>query len=107
MIVGGDYQNLTGTDRNAAWTSDGGATWHPAAENPPAGFRECAVFLSPGSPDLLLTVGPSGSDISRDGGRTWTVVDSIGFHAVSFLTDEGTGWAVGSEGRIARITTGQ
>lgn len=107
IIVGGNYQNLTGTYRNAAWTSDGGATWYPAAENPPAGFRECTVFLSPRSPDLLLTVGPSGSDMSSDGGRTWTVADSIGFHAVSFLTEKGIGWAVGSEGRIARIKTGR
>jgi photosystem II stability/assembly factor-like uncharacterized protein len=103
VIVGGNYQNLAGTARNAAWTTDGGIIWHGVTENPPTGFRECAVYLYPDSPDCLLTVGPSGSDISRDGGRTWTQADSLGFHSVSFLPEENTGWAVGGEGRIAKI----
>ena len=103
VIVGGNYQDLTGTERNAAWTTDGGLTWHLVSEKPPAGFRECAVYLTPNRNKYLLAVGPSGSDVSSDGGRIWTEIDSIGYHAISFLPGEELGWAVGGEGRIAKV----
>jgi photosystem II stability/assembly factor-like uncharacterized protein len=107
VIVGGNYQNPTGNQHNAAWTSDGGLTWRSVSGHPPGGFRECAVYVSRTLPDILLTVGPSGSDISQDGGRTWTQEDTVGYHAAGFPEKKKVGWAVGAEGRIVRITFNQ
>ena len=53
-------------------------------------------------------MGPNGSDISRDDGKTWTRVDSQGFNAVAFApkTKKNVqGWAAGPEGRVAAWTS--
>jgi len=102
VMVGGDYKDETGARKNAALTFDGGLTWTPVATDQPAGFRECVAFV-PAAPDVLVTVGPSGSDISTDGGRTWKPLPAPrGFHGLSFSPD-GAGWAVGNKGLVARL----
>ena len=105
VIVGGDYLNITDTEKNAAITSDGGLTWTLVREGvQPSGFREC-VFYIPGSKGKkLLTLGPSGSDISVDAGFTWTNIDTVGYHSFSLTRSGTTGWAVGADGIISRIS---
>jgi hypothetical protein len=49
-----------------------------------------------------LAVGPTGSDLSRDGGRTWTEFDAGSFDAV--LCVSGSCWASGEQGRVAKLT---
>lgn len=102
VIAGGDYQRPALRGRNVAVTSDGGVTWVlPDSASSPMGYRSAVAFV-PGSPGKrLVAVGLTGSDVSRDGGLTWTAVDSVAYNSVAFATD-GTGWAVGPKGRIAR-----
>ena len=74
-------------------------------EEQPTGFRECVVYIPGTGGQMLITVGPSGSDYSMDGGRTWKNFDTIGFHSVSFPPGsrvDPVGWAVGAGGRIAK-----
>jgi hypothetical protein len=52
----------------------------------------------------LLAVGPGGTDLSLDGGRAWLALDGPGYHAMSVTAAGGDGWAVGEDGRIARLT---
>jgi photosystem II stability/assembly factor-like uncharacterized protein len=47
----------------------------------------------------LVAVGLSGTDISRDGGRTWMQVDTVAYNSVAFGS-RAAGWAVGPKGRI-------
>ena len=49
----------------------------------------------------LVAVGLTGTDESRDGGKTWTHVDSTAYNSAAFAS-EAFGWAVGPKGRIAR-----
>jgi hypothetical protein len=49
----------------------------------------------------LVAVGPTGSDISVDGGESWKRLGTSGFNAVGFASQT-TGWAVG-DGLIARF----
>jgi hypothetical protein len=102
VIVGGDYQAPDGIEGNTAYTTDGGRTWLSADASPPSGFRSCVVHL-PGMTSALLAVGPNGSDLSVDLGRTWTRLDTTGYHVVSFPKTGNTGWAAGGQGRIAKI----
>jgi hypothetical protein len=47
-----------------------------------------------------VAVGPTGSDITRDGGRTWTRFDTGSFDAVACAPRRGC-WASGEQGRVA------
>ena len=72
IAVGGDFANPTSSLGNAAWSSDGGLTWRPATARP-SGYRSGSAWV-PNLPTVALAVGPSGSDVTIDAGRTWSVV---------------------------------
>jgi len=101
VVVGGNYQKESEAVDNAATTSDGGATWTLVRDHGLSGFRSVVAWL-PGATRALLTIGPMGADWSSDDGRTWTPVRSDGFDTFSVSAD-GTGWAAGASGRIARL----
>lgn len=100
IAVGGDYLLPNKTSGNAAWSGDGGVTWTPATVFP-AGYRSGVAWV-PGRCNVAIAVGPSGSDITRDGGRTWTTFDTGSFDSVECPSKE-VCWASGERGRIARL----
>ena len=51
---------------------------------------------------IAIAVGTTGSDVSRDGGRTWLPLDGTAFNAVQFAPS-GVAFAVGARGRVARL----
>lgn len=67
-IVGGEYGKEETTTVHHYFSADNGKTWLKAS---PAvsGFREC---IEPLSGKVLITLGPTGADISSDNGRTWS-----------------------------------
>jgi photosystem II stability/assembly factor-like uncharacterized protein len=100
VVVGGNYRLEQQAEDNVAITSDGGATWTPAQKGL-SGFRSVVAFL-PGAERSLVAIGPSGTDVSDDDGRTWTPVEGPGFDTLS-VTRGGVGWAAGATGRIAKV----
>jgi photosystem II stability/assembly factor-like uncharacterized protein len=100
IAVGGDYSNPTSAIGNAAWSNDGGLSWHPA-EARPTGYRSGAAWLTH-EEGVAVAVGPSGSDLSVDAGRTWAPFDSGSFDSVECARD-GSCWASGEQGRVARL----
>ncbi|WP_417484534.1 hypothetical protein [Maricaulis salignorans] len=102
VAVGGDYTRADARAGVAAYSLDGGHIWFEP-ETPPAGYRS-AVASIPGLGGHFLAVGPNGSDLSRDGGRVWEGISEAGYNAVAFAPGTLTGWAVGTEGKIARLT---
>ena len=100
VAVGGDYRDQARSEKNAAWSEDGGRSWHVVESMPPSGYRSAAEHVD-GTEATYFAVGPSGTDLSTDGGRTWRRVSDEGFHALSCAP--GACWAVGSDGRIARL----
>lgn len=102
VIVGGDYQRPDSSKGTAAFTVDGGKTWQPATRFP-RGYRSgVAVRRMNGGALVAVAVGTTGSDISRDGGRTWSPLDGTAFNAIQFAPS-GVAFAVGARGRIAKI----
>ncbi|HEX9793643.1 MAG TPA: hypothetical protein VGC54_06630 [Planctomycetota bacterium] len=106
VVVGGNYERPDSAHATAAWTDDGGRTWHAVpTEQSPRGYRSAVAFL-PGT-SIVVAVGTSGSDWSADGGRTWRPLGARGFHAVAFAPAHGTGaplaFAVGGEGSAGRL----
>jgi hypothetical protein len=52
---------------------------------------------------VALAVGPSGSDVTIDAGRTWRSFDTGSFDSVECTADLAC-WASGEQGRVARLT---
>ncbi|MFG2287298.1 oxidoreductase [Streptomyces sp. NPDC048595] len=100
LAVGGDYRPGRPSPRAAAVSADAGATWTASAE-PPTAYRSGAAWL-PHSRRLALAVGPSGSDLTLDGGRTWHPFDQGSYDTVDCAPDLGC-WAAGERGRVARL----
>lgn len=95
VIVGGDHKDERRASPNIAVTADGGTTWSLATQDGNAGLLEAVGRLDART---LLAVGPKGTSISHDRGRTWVQADDQAFHAIACVT--GTCVAVGPRGRV-------
>jgi|HubBroStandDraft_1064217.scaffolds.fasta_scaffold42588_3 photosystem II stability/assembly factor-like uncharacterized protein len=94
VAVGGDYTKPAGTAGTAAWSEDDGKHW-AAADTPPHGYRSSVEWSD--AVKGWIAAGTSGSDISRDEGRTWSPLDNGDWNALSLP------FVVGPKGRIARL----
>ena len=103
IVVGGDYKAEAAAVDNAALTDDGGATW--TLTRGLGGFRSAVGYIAPGQAgkEVVVAVGPAGSDFSRDGGRTWSALAGGGFHTLSVARGTRTVWAAGEKGAVARV----
>ncbi|MBU2662509.1 oxidoreductase [Actinoplanes bogorensis] len=96
IAVGGDYTTPTAAPDGAAYLR--GRTW-TVSRTVPGEYRSGAAWRG----STALAVGPTGSDLSHDGGRTWKRFDTGSFDAVE-CTSSGACWASGEKGRVARLT---
>jgi photosystem II stability/assembly factor-like uncharacterized protein len=103
VIVGGDYKKERDASENAAVTNDGGVTWSLVKDHGLSGYRSVVVWM-PGTSHHLLALGPSGGDLSQDGGTTWAPSAGEGFDTLSLAPRSRAGWAAGDQGRIAKLT---
>ncbi|MHB1675716.1 MAG: WD40/YVTN/BNR-like repeat-containing protein [Acidobacteriaceae bacterium] len=93
VAVGGDYAQPQNGANTAASTTDG-IHWQVAL-HPPAGYRSTVAWNPTDA--SWIAAGPTGSDISRDNGKTWQPLDHGNWNAISLP------FAVGPDGRIARL----
>ena len=101
VAIGGDYGKPADAAGNVALSSDGGRAWVEPAGAHPSGYRSAVAFL-PGR-KVWIAVGTSGSDISRDDGKSWTPFDSGAYNAIGTAAGDAA-WAVGPGGRIGRLS---
>ncbi len=95
LIVGGDYKNPDHGERIAAYSRDRGATW-TLGSTQPRGYRSAVAAIDA---TTFVAAGPTGEDISMDGGANWKPMDPINLNALSI----NGGWAAGAKGTIARM----
>lgn len=98
IAVGGDYRPDVPSPDATATTADAGRRW-VLAPRPPESYRSGAAWLQGFA---AIAVGPTGSDVSLDGGRTWRRFDTGSFDTVD-CTSHGACWASGEQGRVARL----
>jgi photosystem II stability/assembly factor-like uncharacterized protein len=101
IVVGGDYRLESEAVDNAALTSDGGRTW--TLTRGLSGFRSVVAYI-PGERQSLIAVGPQGSDLSNDDGRSWTPVAGPGYHTLSFSPSGRVAFGAGGRGAIGRFS---
>lgn len=102
IAVGGDYKEPGRAGPLVALTSDGGRTWRLPGGRPPGGYRSAVAYVPGTLGRTLVAVGPTGSDVSTDGGGDWRPLGTAGFHAAGFASPT-AGWAVGEDGSVARF----
>ncbi|MER6788936.1 oxidoreductase, partial [Streptomyces sp. NPDC000658] len=64
-------------------------------------YRSGVAWI-PRSRSAALAVGPTGTDLTTDAGRTWRTVDTGSYDTVDCAADGGC-WAAGEQGRVARL----
>ncbi|MFD0520715.1 hypothetical protein [Paractinoplanes durhamensis] len=97
LAVGGDYAVPAAAPDGAAYLR--GRTW-TVARTVPGEYRSGSAWIGDGP--AALAVGPTGSDLSLDGGKTWTRFDTGSFDAV-LCAGDGACWASGEQGRVATL----
>ncbi len=100
VAVGGDYLKPEETEGTLGIFSVSNGKWISGVSEL-YGYRSGVEYLI--KRDLLIAVGPSGSDYSLDIGKTWSNFSSSGFHAVRTTKNGSVLWASGSDGRIAKL----
>lgn len=103
VAVGGDYIDMKNTEGNCVLTRDGGRSWkRPVVA--PRGYRSSVEYLDG---RRLVATGPTGTDISEDGGERWSPVSDEGFHVVRKAKKGTKVFLAGSKGRIAVLEAGE
>jgi photosystem II stability/assembly factor-like uncharacterized protein len=97
VIVGGNYEKPDEHDKNLAFTRDGGATWTLGTGL--SGYRSGVSYVDH---NTIIAVGTNGSDITRDGGKTWSVLGKENLNAVQSKGRRAT-WAVGPKGVVVKL----
>lgn len=96
IAVGGDFEHPDrGTDASA-YSHSLGRSWRNGGDL--AGYRSGVAWLQPG---VAVAVGPSGSDLTRNGGKSWTRFSRLDLDAVQCV--RGACWGSGPEGVVVRL----
>lgn len=96
LAVGGDYTKLDDQYKNAFRFSNQS---YELPVIPPLGYRSGIAYLE--KENLIIAVGPSGSDYSGDEGKSWKNFSTMGYHSAKISCLDETVWASGSNGRVA------
>ena len=102
IAVGGDFSNPTSSLGNAAWSSDGGPDV-AARDGPPLGVPVGVGLAARPARPWRSPSDPSGSDVTIDAGRTWSVVRHRELRQRRVRRRTVACWASGAQGRVARL----
>lgn len=97
LVIGGQY-DAPEDDSTHCFSVDNGRTWQLATGV--NAYRSCVSFVNE---KVAIACGPSGIDLSNDGGLTWEAVDSTGVHAMYWQKNSTMGFASGANGMLYEI----
>ncbi len=96
VAVGGDYTKPGESSGTAAYRDPKTGKWLRASKLP-HGYRSGVAWDKANK--AWITVGPNGSDVSYDEGKSWSELGDDGYNAISLP------WVVGPEGRIGKLVS--
>lgn len=103
VIVGGDYEDPSRNDSIVYLVQNSkkaGQSYFGMPRTMPGGYRSCVEFIGK---NKLLCTGPTGTDISTDGGLNWKSFSSVGFHVARKAKKGKAVFFAGSNGRIGKM----
>jgi photosystem II stability/assembly factor-like uncharacterized protein len=95
VAIGGAYDRAEDGRYAAIYTTNGGRRWR-VPKSPPGGYRSGLAHI-PGTRSYIC-VGTTGSDISRDGGKSWQPLNDENLNSIRFAPSGERGWAIGPKG---------
>ncbi|GAB2621094.1 WD40/YVTN/BNR-like repeat-containing protein [Belliella aquatica] len=101
IAVGGDYLQPDLALNNTIYSKEMGKNWELVSSSYPSGYRSGVTYFP--RFHWAISVGTNGSDYSVDGGINWQKFSDEGFHAVFMDKAQGSIWASGLDGKIARL----
>jgi photosystem II stability/assembly factor-like uncharacterized protein len=106
ILAGGDIAAPHAPADNVAVTRDGGRSWTLATRTPFPGAVYGLAYVPAGDGRTVVATGPSGAAWSADEGRTWRPLEGVRDYWAVGATGpgKGTGWLVGTEGRILKLS---
>ncbi len=99
ITVGGDFSKDSSRLQNCAWSNDGGIKWNVPLMSP-GGYRSSVEFFSKTE---IFACGPTGTDRSGDGGKTWQLISKEGFHVCRASRLGIAVYFAGSNGKIGKL----
>jgi hypothetical protein len=100
-IVGGDYANDTLSKNNIElFTINCQQLLKAPVQTPPHGYRSCIAFLTP---NVLITCGTTGVDVSTDGGLNWKLISNQSFHVCARAKKGNAVFLAGRDGRVVKV----
>jgi photosystem II stability/assembly factor-like uncharacterized protein len=99
IVIGGDYMADSLRKDICFLTYDGCKSWNPPSIAP-HGYRSCIEYLNL---TLAIATGPTGTDISYDGGNTWKKISDTGFNVVRKAKRGTAVFLAGKDGVVGRI----
>jgi photosystem II stability/assembly factor-like uncharacterized protein len=76
IAVGGDYAKDKIRDSTVCYSTNNGKIWQ-LANSFPSGFQSGVEYINQ---NTIVSTGTSGSNISIDGGKTWTKIDAASYN---------------------------
>jgi photosystem II stability/assembly factor-like uncharacterized protein len=98
LAVGGTFADIA-LPNPSAYSRDG-RTWHAGGLT---GGARYSVSWVPGRSGTAIAGGFTGTDITHDGGRTWTTFSQLPYEAVDCAPD-GVCWGTGEDGTVGRLS---
>jgi hypothetical protein len=98
LAVGGTFADFDLGTNASAFTSDG-RTWRAGGQT---GGLRFSVARVPGRAGTAVSGGFTGTDLTRDGGRTWMKFSTLPYGQVDCARRGGC-WGTGEDGTVARL----
>jgi len=99
IAVGGDYLIDSSRINNLLLTRNGGKTWEKPSVST-FGYRSAVEYISR---KVLVATGPTGTDWSNDGGKTWMKLSVEGYNTVRKAKNGTLVFLTGANGRISGL----
>ncbi|WP_233165804.1 WD40/YVTN/BNR-like repeat-containing protein [Pedobacter sp. ASV12] len=99
IVVGGNYLKDKENTNNVLLTKNGGKSWFKP-EKPVLGYRSAVEYVNE---QLCFATGSSGTDVSTDGGKTWTNISTQNFNALQKAKKGSLVLLTGNRGQIYQL----
>lgn len=100
IVVGGNYLKDKDNLNNVLLTIDGGESWEKPVV-PVAGYRSGVTYINP---NVLVATGTSGTDMSKDGGRTWHNISTESLNVVQVAKNGKLVLLAGNKGALYKLS---